>query len=121
MKPLLSKDINSFLERFDNFRDAEFREITPTSATTISMIFAIQDSARAFDWITITLEFSGVSDAKIIENQKLSLIDMSDGVSIIKSENEYGFGVGSAQSISGIKNATVFAISSNIKYEEGLF
>ena len=121
MKPLLKNDINSFLERFGNFIDAEFREINIISPTTLTITFATQDSARAFDWVTVTLEFSGMSDAKLLESSKLSMIDMSDGVSIVKDSETYGFAIGTTQTISGIKNATVFAISSNIKYEEGLF
>lgn len=121
MKPLHTKDIPEFLKRFSNFEDAEFREIKILSAQQILFTFALQDSARAFDWITITLEFSSVSDARLLEANQLSLLDMSEGASLIKEDNLFAFGVGECYNISTIKNSTCYIISTDLKYEEGQY
>ena len=47
------------LERFEHFKDAEFRSVAVISATQIKLIFAVQDKARAYDWITMSLIFMG--------------------------------------------------------------
>ena len=112
MKPLLAKDLPTFLERFGNFVDGEFRHVEIISPTTINITLACQDSARGFDWITVEFEFSGVSDASLIDNSKLSHVDMEDGVTIIFENTLFTLSV---------KNSTFQIISSNIKYQEAQF
>ena len=121
MKPLSADNLNSFMERFDNFREGEFRSIEIVSPTTITITFAGQDSAREFDWISMKFEFSGVNDANLLENGKLSFVDMSEGISIIDAEGLFAFGLGNCYNISSIKNSACHIISSSLKYEEGLF
>jgi len=121
MKPLLAKELPNFTSRFGNFIDAEIRSIEVLSPISMKVVIACQDSARGFDWLTLNLEFSAVSDARLLEDSKLSLIDMSDGVSLIYEDNNFGFGIGEYHNLSGIKNATSYIISSSIKYEEGQF
>ena len=121
MKPLLLNDIDKFLKRFGNFCDGEFRDIEVINPQTISITFATQDQARAFDWVSITLEFSGVSDAVLLENSKLNLVDMSDGISIIYENNQFYFGIGKCNNISNIKTSSCHITSSSLKYKEGSF
>ncbi len=112
MKPLMQKELSSFISRFGNFIDAEVRSADVISPTTIKVIIACQDSARGFDWLSINLEFSNIANASLVENSKLSFMDMSDGLDITYKESSFLF---------TIKNATMFIESSSIKYEEGLF
>ncbi len=121
MKPLLSKDLKKFCSRFANFVDAEIRSFEVLSKDIVKAVIATQDGARDFDWITVTLEFSNISDAKILKDDKLSLLDMADGLTILSQDNLFAFGVGDYKNISGIKNASCYIISSSIKYEEGQF
>ena len=121
MKPLLAKDLPNFVSRFGNFVDAEIRSIKIIPPTVMQVIVACQDSARGFDWLTLNLEFNGITDAKLIEDAKLSFVDMSDGLSLIKEENSFAFGIGEYHNLSGIKNAIGYIISSNIKYQEESF
>ena len=109
------------LKRFENFKDAEFRSLEISSSTDISLTYALQDAARAFDWITITLHFSGISDARLLDESKMSLIDMSNGISIINHENKLAFGIGECYNVSSIKSSTCYIISDNLKYQEGTF
>ena len=121
MKPLLAKDLESFLKRFDNFRDGEFRSIEVLSPTTIVVTFAGQDSAKEFDWISVDFEFSGIDGAKLLDNKKLSFVDMSDGVSIINEDEIFSFGIGDCNNIQSIKNSTCHIISTSVKYRQGSF
>jgi len=119
LKPLTK--IDEFLKRFDNFKDGEVRLLEVISPTTMKITLAGQDSARDFDWITVSLEFSNVSDAKLLEQNRLALIDMSDGVNIINENNSLAFAIGECYNISAIKTSVCYIVSSSIKYEEGLF
>ena len=109
------------LTRFDSFKDAEFRSLEILSPLEIEATFAVQDSARAFDWITITLQFSGVSDARLIDGNKIAYIDMSEGISIIKEDNFIAFGIGECYNSSTIKNSSCYIIAKSLKYFEGSF
>ncbi|MFT5835878.1 MAG: hypothetical protein ACI9RG_000771 [Sulfurimonas sp.] len=121
MRPLLSKELPLFLKRFGNFVDAEIRSFEMPSPTTIKVIIACQDEARGFDWLTLHLEFSSILDAKLIDNSKLSYIDLSEGMNIIYENDIFHFCVGNYTTASGIKNAVSYIMSSNIKYEEKPF
>jgi hypothetical protein len=113
--------MESFLERFNNFKDAEFRSIEISSATIMKVTFATQDAARAFDWLTIELEFSGVSDAKLLNEDKLSLVDMSDGISLMTKDNIISFAIGYYTTQKTIKDSICYILSSSVKYQEGSF
>lgn len=121
MKPLHAKDLNSFLKRFDNFINGEFRSVEIASPTSIVATFATQDSSREFNWISIDFEFSGVDSAKILDNKKLSFVDMSDGISIINEDNKFSFGIGKCDTLDNIMNSICHIISTSIKYREGSF
>ena len=119
MKPITNVD--TFLERFNNFKDAEFRSIEVSSATTMKLTFATQDSARAFDWLTIELEFSGVSDAKLLDESKLALVAMEDGITLISNEDSTGFAIGNYKTQSSIIDSICYIVASSVKYNEGRF
>lgn len=120
MKPLLDKNLASFLKRFDGFIDAEFRSIEIVSPTTVKITLAAQDSARGFDWITIELEFNGVNDARVLDNSKLSHIDMSNGITLIYADNQFVFGVGD-YNYSNITDSICYIKAISLKYLEGGF
>lgn len=121
MKPLHKKELQEFLKRFNNFEDAEFRSINIISPRQIKVLFAVQDNAREFNWITVGLEFSGIEDARLIESSRLPLIDMSEGVNIIAEDGLFAFSLGRNYNKSNIVNSLCYIISQDLKYEEGLF
>ena len=121
MKPLNPAGITKLLERFDDFKESEIRSLKIISPTEIAITFALQDKARAYDWITLQLFFSAVTDAKLVDANKLDYIDMSDGVSILYEEGHFHFALGSYTSAASIKDALLYIVSENIKYGEGAF
>jgi hypothetical protein len=118
-KPLTNT--KDFLKRFNNFKDGEFRSIEIISPTVMIITLSGQDNARDFDWISMKFELNGIDDARLIDNSKLSLVDMSDGISIVQTKNKFIFGIGKYDTVSNIKDSSCFIASSTIKYEEGLF
>ena len=121
MRPLIQTQLTPFLQRFNNFRDAEFRSVEILSGLNILLTLAVQDSARAFDWITIKLEFNGLNDAKLLENNQLAYLDMDNGISLLFEENNFAFSTGECYNISCIKNSSLYLIAKSLKYEEGAF
>jgi len=121
VKPLLQKELPAFLERFDNFRDAEFRSLEIISPLLVKLVFATQDKARAYDWITVSLEFNNIEDARLLEENKLSLLDMSEGISLININNKFAFGIGECYNISAIENSSCYLVATSLKYQEGQF
>jgi len=115
----LSIDLD--LKRFNNFKDAEFRSLEIISPLNIKLTFAVQDAAREHDWITLTLNFNLVSDAKLLENSHLSFLDMSDGVTLLEDGTRFAFGVGECYNIATLQTAPLYIIASSLKYEEGSF
>ena len=69
---------------------------------------------------TIEFEFNGVTDAKLISDSQLSLVDMSDGISLVADSNKIGFSIGRYK-LTSIKNSIFYIMLDNIKYKEGLF
>lgn len=121
MKPLLKKELPDFLKRFDSFIDGEIRHVEIISPTVIKVTLAGQDSARGFDWITVEFEFGGVSDARLLDDSKLSFADMSEAISLINEDDSFAFGLGRYSSLSGVKNSSFYIISDTLKYQEGTF
>jgi len=120
MKPLLAKDITTFMERFEYFKDAEFRSCDIFSPTQVELIFAVQDKARAYDWITVALSCSLMSDAKLLETSQLSLVDMFQGLTLLYDKS-YALAIGEYTNLSNIKDSIFYVICENLKYKEGAF
>ncbi|WP_434657771.1 hypothetical protein [Sulfurimonas sp. NW9] len=109
------------LERFDSFKNADLRSLEVISPTHLKLVLAVQDAARDYDWITVTLDFTEVTDARLLEQSKLQFINMSDGASLLHVNKEFAFGIGECYNIQAIKNSTLYIISKDLKYKEGQF
>ena len=121
MKPLSANKLQEFLNRFDNFQNGEFRSLELISPIQIEAVFALQDSARGFDWLTIKLQFNSVNDAVLLDGSKLSLVDTEEGISLLYQDNNFHFSLGDYKTTSNMKNSNCYIFSPDIKYEEGSF
>ena len=113
--------VESLRERFSNFVDAELRSLEILSPTEITLTMALQDKARDFDWITLQLHFSGVSDARLVDEKQLSFIDMSSGATLLEEGTLVAFGSGECYNIEDIKNQTLYIIANTLKTSESAF
>ncbi len=86
VKPLNASSLTALLVRIDNATHGEIRSITPLSPTSIEIRFSVQDIARGYDWIDIAFRMEGVSDAKLVSDNVLRSLDMSEGIT---ARNKY--------------------------------
>ncbi|MGB6020629.1 MAG: hypothetical protein WBF77_13635 [Sulfurimonadaceae bacterium] len=121
MKPLLSNKISELLTRIDNAIDGELYSVIMNSPLNFTIELSVQDQNRGYDWINIAFEVDGVSDARLIEDERLSLVDMSEGISIVFEDSTCALGVGEYNSIESIKSSALYLVGSTIKYEERPF
>lgn len=121
MKPLLKKDINTFLERFDNFCGSEIHSVKINSQESISVFIQCQDTAKDFDWITLELHFFEVEGAKLLEDNKLKFIDLDDGLTLSNENDKFVFSIEKHYNISDTENSSFYIIAKSLKYKEGVF
>ena len=118
MKPLLANKSPELLTRIDTAIDGELYAVTMNSPLNFTIELSVQDKNRGYDWINIAFEVDGVSDARLIEDDKLSLVDMSEGISVVFEEGVCAIGIGDYKTIASIKSAALYLIGSSLKYEE---
>jgi len=121
MKPLLANKSRELLTRIDNAIDGELYAVTMNSPLNFTIELSVQDKNRGYDWINIAFEIDGVSDARLIEDEKLSFVDMSEGITVLFEDGICAIGVGKYDSLESIKSATLYLVGSTIKYEERPF
>ena len=118
MKPLNSSSLKELFKRFDSFKDAQISSLEILSATSIKIMFNVQDASRGYDWIGIEFYFDGVEEAKLIDEKKLQYIDFSEGISLLYEKGLYYCGVGKYLFGSGTKDASCYIRSKSLKYQE---
>ena len=121
MKPLLANKTTELLIRIDNAIDGELYAVTMNSPVNFTIELSVQDKNRGYDWINIAFEVDGVSDARLIEDEKLSLVDMSEGLSIVFEDDTCAIGIGNYNSVESIRSSALYLVGSTIKYEERPF
>ena len=111
------EQINSVLEKYDNFRDAQIRSIeSPTDSSKIITIVVQDDDGD--DLNTISIEFNNIKEARILQNSVLPFLDMMSGISIVKEHDLYGFAIGRGSAMLHVHNAPLYIIASDINIEE---
>jgi len=121
MKPLLANKSTELLTRIDNAIDGELVSVVMNNPGDFTLEFSVQDKNRGYDWINIAFEVSGVKDARLLDEEKLRHLDMSEGISIIIEAGVCGVGIGSYKSIEALKSAPLYLIGTALKYEERPF
>lgn len=111
------EEINTLLEKYNNFKDAQIRSIQSLSDTSKVLTIVVQDDDGE-DINTVKIEFNNVTNSKILDNSVLSYMDTGFGITIIKEHNLYGFALGKGTAMLHVHNAPLYIISSDIKIEE---
>lgn len=116
VKPLSVSTLKNLLERIDAARHGEIRSLTPLSPTSIEIRFSVQDIARGYDWIDVLFRLEGVSDAKLVSDNVLRGLDMSEGITVEMDSNRCALAIGS---YSGrCDEAPFYILGTSIGYEE---
>ncbi len=121
MKPLLVNKTPELLSRIDSAIDGEIHSVVMNSATNFTIELSVQDRNRGNDWINIAFEIDGVSDARLIEDNKLPFVDVSEGITIAFEGGVCAFAIGKYSSIEALRDATLYLLGTSIKYEERPF
>ncbi len=121
MKPLLATKTDELLTRIDHAVGGELRSVVMNSPLNFTIELSVQDANRGHDWINIAFEIDGVNNARLIDDEKLPFVDMSDGISVIFENGSCAVAVGEYRSIEAMESAVLFLEGSSIKYEERLF
>lgn len=121
MKPLLSNKTKELLTRIDNAIDGEIHSVVMNSPASFTIELSVQDRNRGNDWINIAFEIDGVSDARLVEDNKLPFVDMSEGITIVFEGGVCALAIGKYSSIEALKDATLYLTGSTVKYEERPF
>ena len=113
------QEIQKLLEKFDNFKYAEFRSIQTLSKTSMLLTFIVQDDDGE-ETDKVVFQLDGVNEARLIENNVLAYLDMTDGISIIQYNDDiYAFSLGkSNDDLLAIKNTPLYAIASGISFNQ---
>jgi hypothetical protein len=105
------------VERFDNVTGGELVSIEMLTPISFKIALTAQDKNRAFDWVNLNFEVSGVKDARLVEDKALKAIDMSEGVNISFEEESVKIGFGSNEYLS----SPLYLEATTLKYEESEF
>jgi hypothetical protein len=111
------EQINSILEKYNHFKDAQIRSVQSLSDTSKVVTLVVQDEDGE-DLHTISIEFKDIKESRILQNSVLAFLDMMSGISIIKEHGLYGFAVGSGSAMLHVHNAPMYIIASDITIEE---
>jgi len=108
--------LKNLLERVDFARQGEIRSLTPLSPTSIEIRFSVQDIARGYDWIDVLFRIEGVNDAKLVSDNVLKALDMSEGITVEINDKSCALAIGS---YAGRANeAPCYILGTSIGYEE---
>lgn len=111
------EEINNLLEKYHNFRDAQIRSVQNLTETSKRLTIAIMDDDGE-DTGSVTLEFDGITESRILDNSVLAFLDMMRGITLIKENDLYGFGLGQGSAMLQVHNAPMYIIASQMKIEE---
>lgn len=116
VKPLSVLTLKNLMERIDFARQGEIHSLTPLSPTSIEIRFSVQDIARGYDWIDVVFCIEGVNDAKLLSDNVLRGLDMSEGITVELTPSGAALAIGS---YSGrCKESPLYIFGDSIGYEE---
>jgi hypothetical protein len=117
MKPLSKNDLKTFMHRFDSAKGGELVSFEILNPSCFAIALTVQDTNRAFDWVNLVMEFSGVSEAKLLDDKALKAVDMQEGMNISFTEEGVLIGFGSDEYLS----SPLHLRAETVKYEESDF
>ncbi len=114
MKPLCKNDLKDFMHRFDSAKGGELVSLEILNPACFAIALTVQDTNRAFDWVNLVIEFSGVTEAKLLDDKALKAVDMEEGMNIAFTDEGVLVGFGSDEYLSSPLHLT----AATLKYEE---
>jgi hypothetical protein len=116
VKPLSASTLKNLLDRIDAARQGQIHSLASLSPTSIEIRFSVQDIARGYDWIDILFHVEGVKDAKLVSDNVLRSLDMSEGITVEMEANSCALAIGSYAG--RCDEAPFYILGTSIGYEE---
>jgi len=110
------QEINTLLEKYNNFRGAQIRSVEYISLTERIVTLGDEDEDGE-DMYSVKLTFSDIQSSKILEQSVLSYLDMSSGITLIKENGLYGFAIGKGSAMLHVHNAPIYIVAAKIKID----
>ena len=110
------QEINTLLEKYDNFKGAQIRSVEYISLTERIVTLGDEDEDGE-DMYSVKLTFSDIQSSKILEQSVLSYLDMSSGITLIKENGLYGFSIGKGSAMLHVHNAPIYIVAAKIKID----
>ncbi|MBL1243771.1 MAG: hypothetical protein COA39_005160 [Sulfurimonas sp.] len=110
------QEINTLLEKYNNFRGAQIRSVEYISKTERIVTLGDEDEDGE-DMYSVKLTFSDIQSSKILEQSVLSYLDMSSGITLIKENGLYGFAIGKGSAMLHVHNAPIYIVAAKIKID----
>ncbi|PHR55847.1 MAG: hypothetical protein COA44_09405 [Arcobacter sp.] len=105
------------MERFSNLSEGELVSLEFLSPDSFKIALTVQDKNRGFDWVNLNFEFTGIIDAKLLDDAALKAVDMGKGGNIVFTEAGIEVGFGSNEYLS----SPMHICTKVLKYEESYF
>ncbi len=116
VKPLANA--SELLKRIENGEGAMLRSLSLDGPATARLRVSVQDKHRGFDWIDLEFEISGITDARLVDDNTLAMIDTDDGLSIVCENGKWGIGIGRFHGLEALKSSALYLVGGGLKYEE---
>lgn len=114
MKPLAKTELTALQTRFCEYENIEIKRITFSSATSITLTLNTQDKQRDFDWIALTLECNGITDAKLDRLENATTLSLFyDGAFVLCDE--------ACTTLRCAKDTRSYLVCSSMKIQEDAF
>lgn len=97
------------------------RTLSVNGPASASLTLSVQDKQRGFDWIDLTFEMYGMTDAKLLDDKQLDFLDTQEGITIVFENGVWGLGIGRYNSLEALKSASLYIVGASLKYEESPF
>lgn len=116
VKPLNAPALKTLLARIEHARDGEIRSLTPLGASSVEIRFSVQDKARDYDWIDVVFRIDGVNNAKLVSDNVLRGLDMSEGITVELTANAAALALGCYPG--RVSEAPLYIVGTSMGYEE---
>ncbi len=116
VKPL--SNASELLKRIENGEGGMLRALSLDGPATARLRISVQDRQRGFDWIDLEFEMSEITDARLVDDKTLAMIDTDDGLTIVLENGKWGIGIGRYHSLEALKSSALYLVGGGLKYEE---